>query len=180
MIFDFHFPLDSFSVPFEDSFWRICKRRLSIHIANIFTNGLVKSHCRQIQAALWLPEVSHLDSEWDPVFKHLHRLHLLCSSPGQALRPSMVFFLSTLYRSPLAETSFLTHLSDFRPTLSCFLLCSYVLQMASRNINRYFHGNLQMLWKTPQLWCVLKISSPRKIWHRVLKPLPALLIDFII
>lgn len=59
---DFHFPLDSFSVPFEDSFWRICERRLPIHIANIFTNGLVKSHCRQIQAALWLTEVSHFDS----------------------------------------------------------------------------------------------------------------------
>lgn len=116
----------SFRVPFEDSFWRICKRRLPIHKANTFTNELVNSHCRQIWEALWIPAVSHFGSGTQ-LFKHLHGLHLLCSSTGSALRPSMVFFLSTIYCSPLTETSFLTHLSDFRPTLSCFLLCSYVL-----------------------------------------------------
>lgn len=48
-------------VPFENYFWRICKRRLPIHKANTFTKELANSHCRQIWAALWIPAVSHFE-----------------------------------------------------------------------------------------------------------------------
>lgn len=148
-MFGFHFPFHSFSTPFEDSFWRICKRRLPIHKANIFTMGSsnhtadkFRQHCKFQQFLIW---------QWHPALQTPPQAPPPLLNTGSALRPSVVFLLSTLYCSPLTETSFLTHLSDFRPTLSCFFLCSYVLQMASRNINRYFLRNLQILWKTYQL-----------------------------
>lgn len=105
-----------------------------------------------------------------------------CSSPAQASfvsRPSMVYLLSTLHCSPLTEPSFSPIFQVFRPTSSCLLLCSYVLQMVSMNTNRYFMEILQILWKTPWFWCVLKIPSPQKTSCWALKPLSSLQTDFI-
>lgn len=86
------------------------------------------------------------------------------------LPPTVRLWLRHLF-SPICQI--------FRQTSSCSLLCAHVSQMVSMNIIRYFTEILQMLWKTPRLWCVLKISSPKKPSHWVLKPLPALLTDFI-
>lgn len=153
VMFDFHFPSDSCSVPFENPFWRICKRRLPIHKANIFTNGLVKSHCRQIQAALWIPTVFHFDSGIQ-FFKTPPQALLPLFQHWLILRPSVVFFLSTLCCSPLTEPFFLTHLSDFRPILSWFLLCSLMFSRWPPGTSTGICLEILKLWKTHQLWCV--------------------------
>lgn len=72
----------SFSVPFEDSFRWICRKRLRIHTANTFTNVLVNLHCRQIWAVLWMPSASHFYSGTQLLTRFLW-LYLLCSSTGK-------------------------------------------------------------------------------------------------
>lgn len=102
----------SFSVPFEDSF-RICRKRLPIHIANTFTNVLVNLHCRQIWAVLWIPAVSRFDSSIQ-FFICLHWLQLLCSSTGKLCFKTLNG-ISPFY-SPLLTSDwaiFLTHFSGF-------------------------------------------------------------------